>query len=126
MVSRHLVEIQENARKKRRVILRKSTTYGAIAFKTEDEEFTLDIDKDGHATIVKGPLSRPGLLLSGPYEAFSSMFRGQQLQGLLPDSVTVTILNSSGGAFPSDRVSQEALREALRSGAWKVLKRLFE
>ncbi len=122
MVRRGLVRIEENARKQRRILIRKVHLHGTIAFRTNNELFTLDIDMDGHPTITLGEMSKPEIELSGPYEAFSRMLGGPHIVGPLPDSITVSLLVSEHLQPSFDRIGERLLREAV----WRLLESLFE
>jgi hypothetical protein len=117
-VSKYLPSIQENASKRRRGIFGGNLWHGTIVFTSDRERITLQIEKDGLATILKGAQSKASVELTGPHEAFLEMFRDEKMVGKIPDTVAVTV----GGAGPKDSIGQQLARE----GTWKMMKRIFE
>jgi len=121
MLSRHLVRIEENLQKKRRGILRERRIWHQnenVVFRSERESVALNIDKDGHARLLKTPPTKPDVELAGPHEAFVTMIFDTLRVDPIPGSVTVTLAVEMPNSISMDIIAGE--------GAGKMLRRLFQ
>lgn len=119
MLSRRLLVVENNIRKRPGVLrsLRESLYRGGnIVFKSESETVTLIIDKDHHASLLKGLPPKVNIELDGPQAAFLEMFPERGGFGYLPSSVSPNY----------KRVAMNAdLELMMREIAEKVLEGLF-
>jgi hypothetical protein len=92
---------------------------GMIVFKSEYEEVSLGIDREGNVSVNRGPSTRPDLLLEGPHESFLAMFSDERRITEIPRSIDVRI----GGMASSHN---ETVQQTLRDGAAGILRYLFE
>ena len=91
MLSRRLLVVENNIRKRPGALraLRESLYRGGnIAFKSESETVTLIIDKDHHASLLKGLPPKVNVEFDGPQAAFLEMFPERGGFGYLPSSVS--------------------------------------
>ena len=96
ILSRNLLRIDENIRKKRSsslsILGRALKRPGAVlVFKSEREEVTLSIDEEGHASVTKGSTSGPVLTLVGHHDSFLAMFQDERNVGSIPESIDVLL-----------------------------------
>jgi len=122
ILNRNLLRIEQNAVKNRKglagilggAFLRSST----LVFRSELEEVTLSIDKDGHATVSKGRPSTPTISLLGPHDSFLRLFQDERKVRMIPDSIDIHL---GDRMLPHD-VSQRVIREVVE----RFLQKLFE
>jgi hypothetical protein len=122
ILSRNLLRIEQNVVKKRKGLSGmfggKFLRFSTLAFKSEFEEVTLSIDKDGHASVSKGHTSTHTILLAGSHDSFLKMFQDERNVSMIPDSITIHLGNRE---FPHN-ISERVLRELVE----RFLQKLFE
>ena len=89
----------------------------SVTFKSESEILTLVVEKDGHASIIKGEPQTRTLTLEGPHDAFVSMLSRQDGFGPIPDSVYATL-----GDMPMPDATSSLL---VKEGVEKALNRIL-
>jgi hypothetical protein len=123
ILRRNQVRIGENVARRRRGMLAKLgglfRPSGTFIFKSEYEEVSLSVDKEGHVSVSSSPPAKIGLMLEGPHDSFLTMFRDERSIGDIPIEIDV---RAEGFALPDD----ERLHDILRSSANKALRDLFE
>jgi len=122
ILSRNILRIEENAAKKRRGALGKFRgafwRSGTLVFKSEREEVTLSIDREGHASVNRGMPPNPGFELMGPHDSFLTMFSDERNVRSIPGSIVIRL----GGRELPDEMSQRMFREGIE----RLLRALFE
>jgi hypothetical protein len=92
---------------------------GTIVFKSEFEEVSLSIDKEGNVSVNRGIPPKSALVPEGPHDSFLMMFLDEHHVSEIPGSIEVSV---RGVRSPHDETAQRILRNA----ADKLLRSLFE
>jgi hypothetical protein len=117
---RNLVRVGENVARKRRGLTGRFTwRSGTIVFKSEFEEVSLCVDKEGNVSVNRGIPAKSATMLEGPHDSFLMMFLDERHVTAVPESIEVSV---EGIKLPHDEVARQILRDA----ADKLLRNLFE
>lgn len=120
VLHRNLVRIGENVARKRRGLMgRFIWRSGTIVFKSEFEEVSLCVDKEGNVSVNRGIPAKSAIMLEGPHDSFLMMFHDEHHVTVVPESIDVSV---EGIKSPHD----EGARQILRDAADKLLRNLFE